>query len=82
MGIKRLRLRLFSTAGRLAVSGRRTVLHLQPVHRWAGLVRDAVSTLRVTTSTDRPHHPGYLPDPEPREPSALGRPVTPAGQDS
>jgi hypothetical protein len=44
---KRLRLRLFSTAGRLAVSGRATVLHLPWAHRWAGLLVDAISTLRT-----------------------------------
>jgi hypothetical protein len=44
---KRLRYRLFSTAGRLAVSGRRTLLHLPRAHRWARLLVDAVSTLRV-----------------------------------
>jgi hypothetical protein len=44
---KRLRLRLFSTAGRLATSGRRTVLHLPRTHRWAGLLADAITTLRT-----------------------------------
>jgi hypothetical protein len=44
---KRLRLRLFSTAGRLAVSGRRPTLHLPRTDRWAGLVRAAITTLRI-----------------------------------
>jgi hypothetical protein len=43
---KRLRLRLFSTAGRLATSGRRTTLHLPRGDRWTQLVIDAVDTLR------------------------------------
>ena len=44
---KRLRLRLFSAAGRLAVSGRRTVLHLPRAHPWTRLLHDAVATLRT-----------------------------------
>ena len=44
---KRLRLRVFSTAGRLARTGRRTVLHLPRTHRWAGLLADAITTLRA-----------------------------------
>ena len=43
---KRLRLRLFSTAGRLATSARRTTLHLPRADRWTQLVIDAVHTLR------------------------------------
>jgi len=43
---KRLRLRLFSTAGRLAVSARQTVLHLPRTHRWAHLITDAIAALR------------------------------------
>ena len=35
---KRLRLRLLATAGRLAVSARRTVLHLSAGGRWTGVV--------------------------------------------
>ena len=35
---KRLRLRLFSAAGRLAVSGRRAVLHLSRANQWRALL--------------------------------------------
>jgi hypothetical protein len=34
----RLRLRLFSTAGRLAASGRRVVVHLSRTGAWSGLL--------------------------------------------
>ena len=44
---KRLRLRLFSIAGRIATSGRRTVLHLSRHAPWAGLLTAALSRLRV-----------------------------------
>jgi hypothetical protein len=44
---KRLRLRIFSIAGRLARSGRRTVLHLATHAPWAGLVVEALTTLRT-----------------------------------
>ncbi len=44
---KRLRLRLFSAAGRLAVSGRRVVLHLARTSRWSGLLLDAITRLRA-----------------------------------
>jgi hypothetical protein len=44
---KRLRLRLLSTAGRLAVSGRRTVLHLSGHAPWADLAATAITTLRL-----------------------------------
>ena len=44
---KRLRLRLFSAAGRLAVTGRRTVLHLARTGRWTGLLLDAIARLRA-----------------------------------
>lgn len=43
---KRLRHRLFSTAGRLATSGRQTTLHLPSGDRWTQLAIDAVDTLR------------------------------------
>ena len=43
---KRLRLRLFSTAGRLARTARRTVLHLPRGGRWTHLLPSMVSTLR------------------------------------
>jgi hypothetical protein len=42
---KRLRLRLFSLAGRLAHSGRRTVLHLSRHAPWAPLLLQAITTL-------------------------------------
>jgi hypothetical protein len=41
---KRLRLRLFSTAGRLATTGRRTVLHLSGPAPWADLLTAAITT--------------------------------------
>ena len=44
---KRLRLRLFSIAGRIATSGRRTVLHLSRHAPWAGLLTAALNRLRV-----------------------------------
>jgi hypothetical protein len=45
---KRLRLRLFSIPGRLALSGRRTVLHLPRHAPWAGLLLQAMDRLRLT----------------------------------
>jgi len=44
---KRLRLRLLATAGRLAVSARRTVLHLAAGGRWTGLVLAILTRLRA-----------------------------------
>ena len=44
---KRLRLRLFSAAGRLANSGRRVVLHLARIGRWTGLLLQAITRLRA-----------------------------------
>jgi hypothetical protein len=44
---KRLRLRLFSIAGRLARSGRRTVLHLATHAPWADLLIEALTALRA-----------------------------------
>jgi Transposase DDE domain group 1 len=44
---KRLRLRLFSAAGRLAVSGRRVVLHLSRAGRWSGLLVAILDRLRA-----------------------------------
>jgi Transposase DDE domain group 1 len=44
---KRLRLRLFSTAGRLAVSGRRVVLHLARTSHWGGLLVAILTRLRA-----------------------------------
>jgi hypothetical protein len=44
---KRLRLRLFSIAGRLATTGRRTVLHLSRHAPWADLLTAAITTLRA-----------------------------------
>jgi DDE family transposase len=44
---KRLRLRLFSAAGRLASSGRRTTLHLARAARWSGLLLAAITRLRA-----------------------------------
>jgi hypothetical protein len=44
---KRLRLRLLSIPGRLARSGRRTLLHLPAHAPWAGLLLEAITTLRA-----------------------------------
>ena len=44
---KRLRLRLLATAGRLAVSARRTVLHLAAGGRWTGIVLAILGRLRA-----------------------------------
>jgi Transposase DDE domain group 1 len=44
---KRLRLRLFSTAGRLAVSGRRVVLHLPRTSTWSALLVAILTRLRT-----------------------------------
>jgi hypothetical protein len=44
---KRLRLRIFSLAGRLARSARRTVLHLPGHAPWAALLQQAITTLRA-----------------------------------
>ncbi len=43
---KRLRLRLFSIAGRLAHHSRRTVLHLSGSNRWTSLLLEMITTLR------------------------------------
>ena len=43
---KRLRLRLFSIAGRLARSARRVVLHLNQAGRWTDLLLTIITTLR------------------------------------
>jgi hypothetical protein len=47
---KRLRLRIFSIAGRTARSGRRTVLHLSTHAPWAALLLRAITTLRALTA--------------------------------
>jgi len=44
---KRLRLRLFSIAGRLARTGRRTMLHLSRHAPWVDLATDALTALRA-----------------------------------
>jgi hypothetical protein len=44
---KRLRLRLFSAAGRLARHGRRTVIHLARHGPWTQLLHDGISSLRL-----------------------------------
>ena len=44
---KRLRLRLFSVAGRLARTARRTVLHLPSHAPWAALLHHAITALRA-----------------------------------
>ncbi len=47
---KRLRLRLFSAAGRLAVSSRRAVLHLSRTGRWSQLLLSIHQRLRALPS--------------------------------
>ena len=47
---KRLRLRIFSLTGRITRSGRRTVLHLPTHAPWAGLLAEAITTLRGHTA--------------------------------
>jgi hypothetical protein len=49
---KRLRLRIFSLAGRLVRTGRRTVLHLAAHAPSAGLLHDAITTLRALPAPD------------------------------
>ena len=49
---KRLRLRVFSLAGRLARSARRTVLHLPAHAPWAALLLQALTALRALTEPD------------------------------
>jgi len=44
---KRLRLRLLSAAGRIAVSGRRRRLHLSKNGQWTQLLADAIHTVRA-----------------------------------
>jgi hypothetical protein len=44
---KRLRLRLFSTAGRLARTGRQLLLHLGGPDAWTGLITDGITRLRA-----------------------------------
>ena len=56
---ERLRLPIFSLAGRLACTGRRTVLHLPGHAPWAELLLDAITTLRaprtgLTATTSSP----------------------------
>jgi hypothetical protein len=52
---KRLRLRLFSIAGRLARTGRRTVLHLPCRAPWAPLLLQAITSLRAGQSITSRH---------------------------
>jgi Transposase DDE domain group 1 len=51
---KRLRLRLFSLAGRLARSGRRTLLHLPRHAPWAPLLLQAITCLRALAAPGCP----------------------------
>lgn len=48
---KRLRLRLFSIAGRIARTGRRTRLHLSAAAPWADLLVTAITRLRTAPAT-------------------------------
>jgi len=47
VGTQRLRLRLFSTAGGLAVSARRVVLHLARTNNWSALLVAMLARLRA-----------------------------------
>jgi hypothetical protein len=49
---KRLRLRLFSTAGRLASSGRRVVLHIPRTSTWSALIVAILARLRALPVPD------------------------------
>jgi hypothetical protein len=49
---KRLRLRLLSIPGRLARTGRRTMLHLSAHAPWAELLLEAITTLRAQPAPD------------------------------
>jgi hypothetical protein len=49
---KRLRLRLFSTAARLARTGRQTIVHLARDAAWTDLLRDGLNRLRALTAPD------------------------------
>jgi hypothetical protein len=48
---KRLRLRLFSIAGRLARSRRRTVLHLSAHAPWAAFLVEAITNVRALAAS-------------------------------
>lgn len=48
---KRLRLRLFSIAGRLAVTGRQRHLHVSKTAPWAGLLVTAITRLKTAPAT-------------------------------
>ena len=48
---KRLRLRLFSIAGRIARTGRRIRLHLSATAPWAGLIITAITRLKTAPAT-------------------------------
>ena len=85
---KKLRLRVFSTAGGLTRSGRRTTLQLPVRDAWTELIMTAVTTLRSTRHRTRlsrvhPSRPAHSDPPGPvetGEPSALGGTVTPTMQ--
>jgi hypothetical protein len=65
---KRMRLRLLAIAGRLTRSGRRVLLHLPAHAPWAGLLVEAITTLRALAEH---HHPPRQPRPPgPVEPAA------------
>jgi Transposase DDE domain group 1 len=77
---KRMRLRLFSVAGRLAVSGRRVVLHLSRTGTWTSLLVAMLARLRAFPSpaanrlAHRPDHPTARPRGTGAQPSDLRRP--------
>jgi Transposase DDE domain group 1 len=85
---KRLRLRLFSTAGRLAGSGRRVVLHLARTNHWGGLLVAMLTRLRKTAHPRRltagSHVPTTLATPGPWNPAphraTSGNPSHPRGR--
>ena len=83
---KRLRLRLFSIAGRLTRTGRRTVLHLSRHAPWVDLLTTAITALRALPAPggtaahrppDPPHNREWKPAPTRDD---TGRPATPRRQ--
>jgi len=82
---KRLRLRLFSAAGRLVRGGRRLRLRLAATWPWAGQLTAAITRLQAFAPADHPEpalRPGRTnPGPvEPRPPGATaGKPATAGG---
>ena len=83
---KRLRLRLFSVAGRLVRGGRRLRLRLAATWPWASQITAAITRLQAlaTRLTSR-NHPGHQErrtrgPVEPRPPGATAGPLATAGR--